>query len=110
MSNQVPSDNITMMPLPKRKTKVKADEFRSELNKETNKALHLKKIYLIENCLWIIPLLVAILVIVIVDLCITLLVWKNPTILFEQIKTVATWIVAYILGLVTDHIRRMISK
>ena len=112
MSNEASKDNniALITPSNKRRHKVQPENFMNELNKETNRALHSKKIFLINNCLWLVPLLIVIVSIVIIDLGITFFVWKNPTILFEQIKTLASWTIAYILGLVTDHIRKMIVK
>lgn len=111
MSTQRPINNLKKFsPYSKNRTKVCSNDLRSELEKEMNQAIHSKKIFFIENSLWLIPLVVIIGIASIIDLIVVLAIWKNPIVLFEQIKIGINLVIAYILGLVTDYIRQRIVK
>lgn len=85
-----------------------------QINKKIKREKALTKHYLwmfcVRNSIWIIPVISLIAIAIVVDLCIIFLFWKNPTILFVQLKIFIGWIISYILGLYTDEIRSRITK
>lgn len=95
---------------PTNKKKLSSEKLTRQLRDETDLAWHEVKIFCIKNCIWLIALMLLIVAIVVIDLTVVFGVWKNPVILFEQIKKLWGYVIVYILGLVTDHIKKMITK
>lgn len=64
----------------------------------------------IDNAHWLIPLILVLVVAFIIDVCMCCFYWKRPSILFEQMMKTLSYVPAFIFGLVTDYIKRKITK
>ena len=95
---------------PNNGARLSANRFNEQLQKEQTQAVHSIKLFCRKNSLWLVPLGFTILIFFAVDLYTIFIVWKNPAVLFEQLKIFAGWVIVYILGLVTDYVRQKITS
>lgn len=95
---------------PKKKKEFTTEQINIKIDRETKLAWHSLRLFCIKNALWLIPLSLFLTIAGIIDFIAIFCIWKNPVIIFNQFKTLIGWVVAYILGLYTDEIRREITK
>lgn len=95
---------------PRKKYKYTNEDISAKIDRETKLAKHYLWMFCLKNALWLVPLIVVVLVAFIVDIYIVLGVWKNPTILFNQVRGVLWFVLAYVAGLYTDEFRRNFTK
>ena len=82
------------------------EDINQKISRETKLAIHSLRLFCIKNIFWLLPLILFIICAFLIDVFVILFCWKNPTILFMQLKIVFSLIVSYILGLYTDYIRK----
>ncbi len=95
---------------PRRKYQYSDNFINNQINVETKLAFHSLRLYCIKNLLWLVPLLAFVFIAFLIDIVVVLFVWQNPSILFGQLKTAFSWILAYVLGLYTDDLRKKFTK
>lgn len=95
---------------PRKRKEFTPERINAKIENETKLAIHNLKLFCIKNALWLIPLVLFLILAVISDFICIFFIWKNPSILFLQVKKSALWVFAYIAGLYTDELRRKITK
>lgn len=95
---------------PNKRARYTESEINSKINNETKLAKHYLWLYCIKNSLWLIPLTLVVVIGIFVDLWVVFFIWKNPVVLFKQLRILASWIIAFILGLYFDDIKHRIVK
>lgn len=95
---------------PKGKHQYTTKGINDKISRETKLAVHYLKLFCIKNSLWLVPLIIFLIIACFIDFYIILKIWKNPSILFQQLKSVFWFILAYIAGLYTDELRRKFTK
>ena len=81
-----------------------------KIKQEEQEAIHLLKLGIINNAPPIIIILLVILICIIIDFYTCLFYWKNPSLLFIQIKRIFPYLITFILGMVADNIRKKMIK
>ena len=110
MENNVISSQKFSEKRPQKKKEFRPEDINYKIDRETRLAIHYLKLFCIKNALWLIPLVVFLTLAVIMDIFAIFFIWKNPSILFLQLKKSYIWVLTYIAGLYTDEIRKKMTK
>ncbi len=95
---------------PNKRSRYTESEINSKINNETKLAKHYLWLYCIKNSLWLAPLTALIVIGIFVDLWVVFFIWQNPVVLFKQLRILSSWVIAFILGLYFDDIKRKIVR